>query len=123
MSISYTDRHFFKSSESLRYVSLTSGRTKSGNVEVSAESLQLLASFAPDFLRLLFTDKMRKIRPQHVFLTGCVVIIDVSGFTRLAATAFDHGPSGLDRFRHTISDIFDAYIHIIYSHGGDGTIE
>lgn len=122
MSISYTDHNFFKSSESLRYISLTSGRTKSGNIELSNESLELLASFVPDFLRVLYSDKFRKIRPQHVFQTGCVVIIDVSGFTRLAATAFDDGPTGLDKFRHTISDIFDSYINIIYSHGGDGKI-
>jgi hypothetical protein len=62
------------------------------------------------------------IRCEVRSISGCCFLADISGFTKLSSKLCNDGRGGLDRLRLIAGDYLGGMVDIIYSYGGDGTI-
>jgi hypothetical protein len=62
----------------------------------------------------------RLIDRREIMTTGCCMLADISGFTKLSSNLCKEGPSGIDALRIVISHSFASYVDIIHQYGGDG---
>lgn len=63
----------------------------------------------------------RLIDRREMIATGCCMLADISGFTKLSSNLCKDGPSGIDALRIVINHSFASYVDIIHQFGGDGT--
>lgn len=57
--------------------------------------------------------------PNVIEAFGAVVMVDVSGYSKLAASFAEMGPQGAAIFSKTMKGYLDQIIEVIVSHGGD----
>ena len=62
------------------------------------------------------------IQAKKIFLNGCCLLADISGFTKLSSNLCKEGPDGIDTLRIVINHSFASFVDIIHQYGGDGKI-
>jgi hypothetical protein len=62
----------------------------------------------------------RLIDRREMMTTGCCMLADISGFTKLSSNLCKEGPSGIDALRIIINHSFASFVDIIHQFGGDG---
>ncbi len=83
----------------------------------------LYKSFCPDIVNSMLIDKtVDNLVPTSRYLSGCYMLIDVSGFTKLSCNLCSKGAGGIDKLRRIINNLFGKIVPIIYEHSGDGKL-
>jgi hypothetical protein len=80
---------------------------------MSQELFEQYSTFCPRITRQLVDKK-------EISVTGCCLLADISGFTKLSSNLCNKGPSGLDTLRIVINHSFASFVDIIHQFGGDG---
>jgi hypothetical protein len=82
----------------------------------------LSVSFCPDllyeYLQNVQTDPI--LLPETRYFNGALLLVDVSGFTKLSGQLCDMGTTGLDLLQVNMKDYIGRVIDIVYSYNGDG---
>ena len=82
----------------------------------------LSVSFCPDllyeYLQIVQTDPI--LLPGTRYFSGTLLLVDVSGFTKLSGQLCDLGTGGLDLLQVNMKDYIGRVIDIVYSYKGDG---
>lgn len=85
-----------------------------------ADVMRQMASFMPHLLvadLLLKPESPQCFQEEHFF--GAVLIIDISGFTKLTEKLAEEGRSGVDKLTHHVSTYFGLIIDVVHHYGGD----
>jgi class 3 adenylate cyclase len=80
---------------------------------MSKELFEQYLTFSPHIITKLIDKK-------EIYVTGCCLLADISGFTKLSSNLCNKGPSGLDSLRIVINHSFASFVDIIHQFGGDG---
>lgn len=93
-------------------------------IKYSLNHLLLYKSFCPLYLYHYLTDLKGNtpISSMTKSLFGTVLVIDLSGFTKLSAELCDQGAAGLDELRQLINLYIGNFVDIITASGGDGMV-
>lgn len=57
---------------------------------------------------------------ECTYVTGCCLLADISGFTKLSSRLCSSGPTGIDSLRMIIDHSFASFVSVIHQFGGDG---
>src|SRR4051812_19749317 len=82
-------------------------------------SIEVLASYVPDMIRRRLVARgadLPEVIERH---PAAVLLIDISGFTRLTERLAERGPAGLEALTGVLNTYFDGLIERISEHGGD----
>ena len=83
-------------------------------------SIDVLASYVPAMIRRRFVDRGAAGFPEELERhPAAVLLIDISGFTRLTERLAEHGAAGLEELTGVLNGYFDRLIERISEHGGD----
>lgn len=58
--------------------------------------------------------------PRCGTVGGCILLADISGFTKLSALAHEKGATGLDYFRLQTEAFLSEFVNIVEKNGGEG---
>lgn len=87
------------------------------------KGLESLFAFCPDillkYLKTIPNFKDTK-EVSKIDFKGCCMLVDISGFTAFSGQMCSRGVSGLDDLRKITDEFLGYYVHLIYTHGGDG---
>jgi hypothetical protein len=79
----------------------------------TSEALGQCVSFCPRYLDHLLKD-------GHGTVMGCILLVDISGFTKLSSALCTQGSTGIDMLRKITENSFAQFVECVYLHGGDG---
>lgn len=74
-----------------------------------------LLCYCPRFIAQLSNGEL----PRSVELCGCLMIVDISGFTHKSSTLGSSGRSGIDELRNVTRGILASYLNVIDHYGGE----
>jgi len=72
-----------------------------------------MQNFVPAFI-----EQQRKSAKYSGKFNGCVLFVDVSGFTNLTEVAFKLGDAGAELMSRELTRIFDPMVNSVHAHGG-----
>jgi hypothetical protein len=79
----------------------------------TSESIGQCVSFFP-------RDINEILKERHGTVLGCILFIDISGFTKLSSALCTQGSNGIDLLRQITDNSFAQFVECVYLHGGDG---
>ena len=82
--------------------------------DVITDSTDQLISFCPRSLSLL-----SRVGSSRM-VEGCVMLADISGFTKLSSELCSQGREGIDKLRLITNESLAEFVNIINSFNGDG---
>lgn len=59
------------------------------------------------------------LKPFSLFLNAFVLLVDISGFTRLSGSYCSRGKAGIDDLQKATNGYMGQLVKVIYKHGGD----
>jgi hypothetical protein len=80
----------------------------------SSEAIGQCVSFFP-------RDINEILKNRHGTVMGCILLVDISGFTKLSSALCAQGSNGIDMLRKITDNSFAQFVECVYLHGGDGT--
>ena len=81
----------------------------------SNDSLKHCLSFCPrDFEKIITITKN--------IILGCILLVDISGFTKLSSQLCTEGINGIDLLRQITNNSFAQFIECVYYYNGDGKV-
>ncbi len=82
--------------------------------------IEVLASYVPAMIRRRLVDRGSPGTPEDFERHhAAVLLVDISGFTRLTEKLAEHGAGGLEELTGVLNAYFDRLIERIAEHGGD----
>ncbi len=63
-----------------------------------------------------------KVESEGFSRHDCLLLVDISGFTKLSSTLCTQGPSGIDRLRKITDHSLAQFVECVYLSGGDGKL-
>lgn len=72
-----------------------------------------------EYLKPEATRKLPDLTPSAVDAFAAVVMVDVSGYSKLTAALAERGPVGAELLSKTMKGYLDQIIEVIVSYGGD----
>ena len=98
-------------------------KTSSVTSESNHAVKKAMASFVPgtllSFLRKQGTDYIASLRCASFFMNVYVLLVDISGFTKLSGSFCKMGKSGIDDLQKATNGYMGQLVQVIYNHGGD----
>ncbi|MBF0278656.1 MAG: AAA family ATPase [SAR324 cluster bacterium] len=85
-----------------------------------SELVDILSSYVPQFIRKRITEV--PFFPAQTFAGDYETVVlfsDITGFTALAETLAQEGPSGMEKLTSSLNEYFAHLIERIHEHGGD----
>ena len=84
------------------------------------DRIATLSSYVPQaVLRYLATNAERPTEPHAERAAAALLLIDISGFTPITATATGRGPQGTEELSRAFNAYLGQIIDLIWEHGGD----
>ena len=84
------------------------------------DEIATLSSYVPQaVLRYLATNAERPTEPHAERAAAALLLIDISGFTPITATATGRGPQGTEELSRAFNAYLGQIIDLIWEHGGD----
>lgn len=86
----------------------------------SADRIANLSTYVPQVvLRRLAPFSAPPAEPQVERFPAALVLVDITGFTPITASAAERGPEGVERFSRSFSAYLSQIIDLTVEHGGD----
>lgn len=79
----------------------------------TSEAIGQCVSFFPRNINEILKDR-------HGTMPGCILLVDISGFTKLSSALCTQGSNGIDLLRKITDNSFAQFVECVYLHGGDG---
>ncbi|KAJ3344486.1 Adenylate cyclase type 10, partial [Kappamyces sp. JEL0680] len=104
------------------------GKTKQNNSATVSHFDDIVTNFVSKQVRKLcyhiseeaaITQKQPELTPQATDSFAAVVMVDVSGYSKLTAALAERGPVGAELLSKTMKGYLDQIIEVIVSYGGD----
>lgn len=109
---------------SLRISTGGGGRRRRSSVVDRFQKISLAKSFVLKILiesinKIMENDPRFNLQPHSIFFQAVVLIVDISGFTRLSGQYCARGKDGLDDLQKATNGFIGQLVGIIYHYGGD----
>eukprot|EP01038_Epipyxis_sp_PR26KG_P004453 gene4453-6298_t len=81
-------------------------------------------SFVPEFLinqviTIIKKENREALRPFSCFVEGTILLVDISGFTRLSGEFCARGKAGIDELQQATNVYIGKLVQVVYEYGGD----